>query len=186
MVVDLLSAGFPPLPAEDRAGDGVLERARAYAENALGIRREDVDVFEVNPLGGNGAGQRHVAIRINRSDFSLTALEALLAEKRALSDSLAKVSGALASLQTSVKEQFAAAAESRAGIKAQEDATKRWRSRAEEVERENATLREQLRRSDALRAQGQQSLEALRAEFEALTRDLAQEGWVGAASGSRR
>ena len=88
-----------------------------------------------------------------------------------------------------MKEQFEAAADARAGAKSHESASQRWRTRAEELERENATLREQLRRSDALRAQGHQSLEALRAEFEALTRDLANEqSWTGAASmpGARR
>lgn len=193
--VDLLSNGLPALtvPGGSAGNDAILEHVRTYCEANLGVRGDDVELFDVNPVSGNQAttpgGARHVALRVRRSDFSLTALEYLLAEKRSLADNLAKVSGALASLQTSVKEQFEAAADARAGAKSHESASQRWRTRAEELERENATLREQLRRSDALRAQGHQSLEALRAEFEALTRDLANEqSWTGAASmpGARR
>mmetsp|Transcript_43281 Transcript_43281/g.110732 ORF Transcript_43281/g.110732 Transcript_43281/m.110732 type:complete len:477 (+) Transcript_43281:398-1828(+) len=189
--VDLLSAGFHlKLPQEAgagmAAGEGVnakaLQDIRTRCVSSLGIAPDDLCFYEMRPLDAQGApaagqaGARHIAVAVGNSTFSLAALEDLLSDNKKLAAAAERSSGALESLENMMRDQTHTFTRTQLRAAELEADARRLADKVRLLEAEAETLRDQLRRSDQLRLQGQRALDELKHEFESLTQDIAASG----------
>eukprot|EP00193_Tetraselmis_chui_P009249 CAMPEP_0177756124 /NCGR_PEP_ID=MMETSP0491_2-20121128/2941_1 /TAXON_ID=63592 /ORGANISM="Tetraselmis chuii, Strain PLY429" /LENGTH=485 /DNA_ID=CAMNT_0019271685 /DNA_START=180 /DNA_END=1637 /DNA_ORIENTATION=- len=190
--VDLLSAGFHlELSTAGETGGSeapnidskALDAIRTRCVNSFGISPDDLCFYEMRPLLSDGASQpdkqpgaRHIAVAIKHSTFSLGALEDLLAENKRLSAASERSSGALESLENMMRDQTHTFTRTQLRASELEADARRLKDRVRNLEVEAETLRDQLKRSDQLRLQGQKALDELKHEFESLTQDIAASG----------
>ncbi|KAK9828785.1 hypothetical protein WJX72_002073 [[Myrmecia] bisecta] len=140
---------------------------------------QDLKFYEIRELtsGPDIAPEcRRLAVAVNRSGFSLRALEELLADNKRLTSTAEKSTSALESMHHLVREQNQAVAKAQMKAAELDAQLRRSQEACMTAENEVATLRQQLQRSDQLRLQGQKALDELKREFEALTRDITAEG----------
>jgi len=136
----------------------------------------------MRPLDAQGApaagqaGARHIAVAVGNSTFSLAALEDLLSDNKKLAAAAERSSGALESLENMMRDQTHTFTRTQLRAAELEADARRLADKVRLLEAEAETLRDQLRRSDQLRLQGQRALDELKHEFESLTQDIAASG----------
>eukprot|EP00884_Botryococcus_braunii_P016550 jgi/Botrbrau1/3579/Bobra.0078s0033.1 len=197
LALDRLAAAGTPL-----SGSELAKALHSRVSKSMGVKMEELTWFEVRPLDLSTvqlAEGCQLAVAVNRSGFSLAALEDLLLENKQLASTAEKSASSLESMQSLMREHMQALRKGEVRVAEQDAELRRLQERCRALEREINTLRfqlpesvdqigsrggipgreshlrMQLQRSDGLRLQGQHALDELKQEFEALTRDLAAE-----------
>lgn len=175
-----LPGGAPGHKARGAAAAPSLAAVSDRCVKALGVSSEELRYFELRELPpGTQSIPREcatVGVAVNKSGFSLAAMEALLADNQRLSAAAEKSANALESLQGMVKDQANNVARAHTMAAGREAETRRLQDRVRYLEREVVALSQQLQRSDRLRLQGQQALDELKREFESLMHNILADG----------
>mmetsp|Transcript_23421 Transcript_23421/g.51205 ORF Transcript_23421/g.51205 Transcript_23421/m.51205 type:complete len:390 (-) Transcript_23421:981-2150(-) len=194
VVVDMLSSAFqvpiPPCSTSDvqEAGVQMMDVVTKRCSAGLGICPESLEFYEIRPLAPEEASTAmargsHVGVRVKGSAFTLAAVEALLEEQAKLVENLDQSNAALDRMREECSAHSLASATASSALAAEEAQARQLSDSCQALDAEVATLRQQLQRADELRMQSQKSLDELKAEFEALTKDIAEDGLL---AGTRR
>ncbi|KAK3242706.1 hypothetical protein CYMTET_47610 [Cymbomonas tetramitiformis] len=184
VAVDLVSSAFQVSITPGKADESsheVMDSIRTRCVNGMGIVEDDLEFFEIKPLSDSEAASAvargsHVGVRVKRSGFTLGGLEQLLEEHARLATNLDKCTAALEGMREESRAHSIAAATARTALAAEEAQVRQWCDSCHALETEVATLRQQLQRADGLRVHSQKALDELKNEFEALTKDITEDG----------
>ncbi|MEW5315639.1 MAG: hypothetical protein WDW38_007053 [Sanguina aurantia] len=144
--------------------------------SSLGVSPSELSFYELRALAPGEelpSSCRHVGVMVDRSGFSLSAIEDLLLQKR----NGEQLGVLLAAEQQLVQQAHAQAVLQTTRASEQEAAAAKLQERCRTLEQENASLRHQLQKGDAQYTQMYHVISTLRHEFLELKQDI-----VGAAS----
>eukprot|EP00891_Asterochloris_glomerata_P002198 jgi/Astpho2/2198/fgenesh1_pg.00040_%23_42_t len=106
------------------------------------------------------------------TDFSLAAMEGIIGDLTRMTAERDRSAATVESLQQVLKNQNEQLARSNLQTGDQETELRRLQERCRQLDKEAVITRQQLQRSDQMRLEGQRALQDLKAEFDALTRDM--------------
>ncbi|CAL5228925.1 g12152 [Coccomyxa viridis] len=170
--VSLISEGLSLLSNAPEGGVAA-ETAITQISRQLGVSQAELRLFQLREVEGACSEAGQYAVAVNNSRFSLASVEKVLTQNTDLKRQAKSGSQELDTARRLIAEQQAALTAAQQSKSAQDCEHETLKGRCQVLERESAVLKEQLRRSLAVQMEGRKSLEAMRADFERLTQQLA-------------